>query len=64
MHEEYYYSLESVFSNALTLMKSFAYEEVIAFEKRLHVVIKKAKHMCGGYYDAISYIINETYRTI
>ena len=32
IYEQYYYSLESVFSNALKLMKTFEYQEVISFE--------------------------------
>ena len=61
MYEQYYCSLESVFSNALKLMKTFEYQEVISFEQRLHVVVKKAEHMGWGYYDAISDMLNEAY---
>ena len=63
MYEQYYCSLESVFNNALKLMKAFEYQEVISFEKRLHVVVKKAEHMGWGYYDAISDMLNEAYPT-
>ena len=63
MYEQYYCSLESVFSNALKLMKTFKYQEVISFEQRLHVVVKKAEHMGWGYYDAISDMLNEAYPT-
>ena len=63
MYEQYYCSLESVFSNALKRMKSFEYQEVISFEQRLHIVVKKAEHMGWGYYDAISDMLNEAYPT-
>ena len=41
-------------------MKTFEYQEVISFEQRLHVVVKKSEHMGWGYYDAISDMLNET----
>lgn len=61
MYEQYYCSLESVFGNALKLMKKFEYQEVISFEQRLHVVVKKAEHIGWGYYDALSDMLNEAY---
>ena len=42
-------------------MKTFEYQEVISFEQRLHVVVKKAEHMGWGYYDAILDMLNEAY---
>ncbi len=54
MYEQYYCSLESVFSNILKLIKNFDDEEISGFEQRLRVVVKKAEHMGWGYYDAIS----------
>lgn len=64
MYEQYYCSLESVFSNALKLMKTFEYEEIISFEQRLRAIIKKSEHMGWGYYDTISDIFNEAYPTL
>lgn len=63
MYEQYYYSLESVFSNALKLMKTFEYEEVAHFEKRLQVVVKKADSTGWGYCDAIADMLKEAYPT-
>lgn len=61
MYEQYYCSLESVFSNALKLMKTFEYEDILSFEQRLQAVVKKSEHMGWGYYDAISDMLNEAY---
>lgn len=54
MYEQYYCSLESVFSNVLKLMKNFEHTEIANFENRLRSVVKKSRHMGWGYYDAIS----------
>ncbi len=61
MYEKYYYSLESVFSHALKLMRTFEYEETLIFEQRLKAVVKKSEHMGWGYYDAISDMVSEAY---
>lgn len=53
MNEQYYCSLESVFSNVLKLMKDF--------EERLGTVVKKAEYMGWGYYDAISDMLDTAY---
>lgn len=63
MYDQYYYSLESVFSNALRLMKPFEYQDILEFEQRLQVVVKKAEHMGWGYHDSISDMLNEAYPT-
>jgi len=44
MHEQYYLSLESVFDNALKLMKQFPIEEVEDFIESLRKVVRKADH--------------------
>ncbi len=61
MYEQYYCSLESVFDNALKLMKKFEREEIADFECRLRDVVRKADSMGWGYYDAISCMLDETY---
>lgn len=58
MYEQYYCSLESVFSNILKLMNNFEHEEISNFEQRLRIVVKKAEHMGWGYYDSISDMLN------
>lgn len=59
MYEQYYCSLESVFSNVLKLMKNFEHTEVANFENRLHSVVKKSQHTGWGYYDAISNMLED-----
>lgn len=57
----YYSSLESVFRNALKLMKNFQYQEVIGYVQRLKTVVKKAEGMGWGYYDAIAEMLHDAY---
>ena len=61
MDEQYYYSLESVFSNILKLMKPFEYGEILSFEQRLQAIVKKSENMGWGYYYAISAILDDAY---
>lgn len=61
MYEQYYCSLESVFYDALKLMKTFQYEEIISFKLRLEAVVKQAEDIGWGYYDTISDMLNEAY---
>lgn len=60
MYEQYYSSLESVFSNALKLMKKFKYEEISKFEQRLRNVVEKGENIGWGYGDTISYMLDKT----
>ena len=59
MYEQYYMSLESVFNNALKIMKQFDAPEVGDFTARLKTVVKKAEDMGWGYHDAISLMLEE-----
>jgi hypothetical protein len=61
MYEQYYASLESVFDNALKVMKQFEAEEIQNFIDRLKTVVNKASHMGWGYYDSISDMLDEAY---
>lgn len=61
MYEQYYMSLESIFGNALKLMKQFPDHDVETFIERLRLVVKNASGMGWGYYDSISEMLQEAY---
>lgn len=61
MYEQYYASLESVFGNALKLMKDFENENTFWFVRRLRVIVEKAENVGWGYYDILSEMINDAY---
>lgn len=61
MYDQYYCSLESMFSNSLKLMKKFQYEEIAHFESRLRHVVKNAEDIGWGYYDSIYDMLNIAY---
>lgn len=60
-YEQYYNSLESVFENALKLMKKSALPDIQGFVDRLIKVVHKARHMGWGYFDNISAMLQEAY---
>jgi len=64
MYEQYYLSLESVFDNALKLMKQFLIEEVEDFIESLRKVVRKADHTGWSHHDTISDILNQAYRDL
>ena len=61
---KYYLSLESVFDNALKLMKQFRIEEVEDFIESLRKVVRKADHTGWSRHDTISDILNQAYRDL
>ncbi len=61
MYEQYYNSLESVFDNALKLMKKSSLNEIQEFVNRLEKVVWKARHMGWGYYDNISAMLQRAW---
>lgn len=63
MHDQYYYSLESVFNNALKLIESSEHKDMLSFKKRLNDVVKKSEDLGYGYYDSISDMLNEAFST-
>jgi len=61
MDEQYYASLESVFENALKIMKEFDAFEINDFIKRLKNILKMASGMGYGYYDTIAELFDDAY---
>ncbi|MCF6766646.1 hypothetical protein L3V82_12785 [Thiotrichales bacterium 19S3-7] len=61
MYEQYYMSLESVFENVLKKLKVYEVDQIADFIARLEKVVRKAYDMGWGYYDNISYMLNNAY---